>query len=70
MLCKWGLHILDAAKKASMQMYSPLSSALLCKVLLQVQSCTDLKLPALETSYIPKGDVFPVLGSFSWNNAG
>lgn len=39
MLHKWGLHIPDAAKKASMQMYSPLSCALLWKVLLQVQSC-------------------------------
>lgn len=39
MLHKWGLHIPDAAEKASMQMYSPLSSALLWKVLLQVQSC-------------------------------
>ena len=29
MLHKWGLHIPDAAEKASMQMYSPLSSALL-----------------------------------------
>lgn len=50
MLCKWGLHIPDAAEKASMQMYSPLSSALLWKVLLQVQSCISnflrWKLPA------------------------
>lgn len=39
MLHKRGLHIPDAAKNASMQMYSSLSSALLWKVLLQVQSC-------------------------------
>lgn len=50
MLHKWGLHVPDAAEKASMQMYSPLSSALLWKVLLQVQSCISdflrWKLPA------------------------
>lgn len=28
MLHKWGLHVPDAAEKASMQMYSALSSAL------------------------------------------
>ena len=50
MLHKWGLHVPDAAEKASMQMCSPLSSALLWKVLLQVQSCISnflhWKLPA------------------------
>lgn len=49
-LHKWALHIPDAAEKASMKMYSPLSSALLWKVLLQVQSCISnflhWKLPA------------------------
>lgn len=70
MLCKWGLHIPDAAKKASMQMYSPLSSAIQYFMKsIAASSVLHLKLPALETSYIPKGDVFPLLGSFSQNNA-
>lgn len=67
MLCKLGLHIPDAAKKASMQMYSHLSSFVVKSI--AASSVLRLELPALETSYIPAGGVFPLLGSFSQNNS-
>lgn len=37
--------------------------------IIAASSVLHLKLPALETSHIPKEDVFPLLGFFSQNNA-
>lgn len=63
MLHKRGLYVPDATEKASMQMYSPLSIALLWKVLLP-SSILNLKLPALKILCMPeeyRGDVFAEL---------